>query len=277
MALIQFALLLSIGLQAVTSTSGGLLSAPDAPRVTLAVCEDCTQTFKLLADLFSDDDIQKKVMNGIEGLCAHLPGPVSEACKDEVEKMFPLAITFITGFVKPAQVCKVLGLCGSCEERERMLQYFVKEALQAAVKNENQSATQCATCLYVFKTLEALVPKELIENAVIKQLQKVCNIVPFYQDQCGTIIEKYIKMMLEVIQSYIKPQTICTLIGMCKREDGPIQASKSLITYLSFSLRPMHNIQVQRHQDCCQVWNSVLLSEICLEVSQLQHTLEQSG
>lgn len=36
-------------------------------------------------------------MGGIDALCAHLPGPAAKICKDEVDKMLPLAITFVTG------------------------------------------------------------------------------------------------------------------------------------------------------------------------------------
>lgn len=35
-------------------------------------------------------------MDGIENLCGHLPGPPAKLCKDEVEKMFPVAVTFLT-------------------------------------------------------------------------------------------------------------------------------------------------------------------------------------
>lgn len=38
-------------------------------------------------------------MNDIESLCDHLPGPAAKPCKDEVEKMLPVAITFITTIV----------------------------------------------------------------------------------------------------------------------------------------------------------------------------------
>lgn len=38
-------------------------------------------------------------MDGIENVCNHLPEPVPKICKEEVEKMLPLAITFITAIV----------------------------------------------------------------------------------------------------------------------------------------------------------------------------------
>lgn len=35
-------------------------------------------------------------MEGIENLCSHLPGTPAKLCKAEVEKMFPVAVTFLT-------------------------------------------------------------------------------------------------------------------------------------------------------------------------------------
>lgn len=42
---------------------------------------------------------QKKIMNGIESVCALMHGPAANLCKQEVEKMFPLAINFVTSIL----------------------------------------------------------------------------------------------------------------------------------------------------------------------------------
>lgn len=38
-------------------------------------------------------------MHGLENLCSYLPGKSAAICKAELEKMFPLAITFLTAAV----------------------------------------------------------------------------------------------------------------------------------------------------------------------------------
>lgn len=95
---------------------------------------------------------------------------------------------------KPAEVCKILGLCSSCD-KEQMLSYFAQEALQAAVTSDNVSiwslerhiagrkkkqkhcaellpfmclnqvkpSTECSFCTFLIKTLEGLLPKERTE------------------------------------------------------------------------------------------------------------------
>ncbi|XP_070781064.1 prosaposin [Enoplosus armatus] len=237
MALFKIALLLFICLEGSALTSAlnvdGLQNVPDALRATGDVCQDCTQIFELLADLFSNADLQKKIMDGIENLCEHLPGPAGKLCKDEVEKMLPIAINFITAIVKPAEVCKILGLCGSRDKQEKMLRYFVKEALQVAVTSENvQPSTQCSFCIFLIKTLEDLLPKERTEDAVIKLLEEICHILPStFRDQCEAVVGKFSKTVLDAILGYATPQAICALIHLCKGQEAPLVDPCTLTTY----------------------------------------------
>ncbi|KAM7369062.1 hypothetical protein PAMP_013361 [Pampus punctatissimus] len=140
------------------------------------ICQDCIKIFELLADLLSNAELQKKIMDGIENLCDHLPGPSGAAkiCKEE----------------KPADICKFIGLCGSCD-KQKMLSYFVNEALQVAMTNQNTiPANQCSFCIFLVKTLESLLPKERTESAVIQVLKEICHIVPSsYRAQCESIID----------------------------------------------------------------------------------------
>ncbi|XP_075945461.1 surfactant protein Ba isoform X1 [Anarhichas minor] len=239
MASLKIALLLFVCLEACALTSAfnidGLQNVPDALKATGDVCQDCTQIFELLADMFSNADLQKKMMDGIEHLCDYLPGPASTAklCKDEVEKMLPMAINFIAGIVKPAEVCKVIGLCGSCDKQEKMLSYFVKEALQVAATSENlQSTTECTFCIFLIKTLEDLLPAERTEDALIKLLGEICYILPSaYQDECEDVIGRFTKTVLDAILSYATPQAICTLIQLCKGQEAPLVDPCTLASY----------------------------------------------
>ncbi|XP_072227372.1 prosaposin isoform X1 [Leuresthes tenuis] len=225
MAVLVLALLLTISLQgsALTETfdTSGLQSIPEA-LITGDVCQDCTKIFELLADLLSNADLQKKIMDGVDRLCAHLPGPTAKLCKDEVDKTLPLAITFVTGVVKPAEVCKILGLCASCDKNERMLSYFANEALQAAVMRDVKPSTQCSICIFLFKTLEDLLPKERTEGAVIKLLEEICLILPsHFRNQCDAVVGKLSKTVLDAILGYATPETICALIHLCKGQEAP--------------------------------------------------------
>ncbi|XP_058472955.1 prosaposin isoform X1 [Solea solea] len=250
MASLKFMVLLSIGLQGYSLTSalntGDLQSFSDATgtsdesvfqatKQTGDVCQDCTQIFELLADLLSNTDIETKMIEGIDRVCDLLPGPSTAAkfCREEVEKMLPLAIAFITSAVKPEEACKIMGLCQSCDKQEKMLSYFVKEALQAAVTSDNkQPTTHCSFCVFLLKTLEDLLPKERTEALVMKLLEEICKIMPApYQDQCEDIINKVTKTVLDAILSFATPKTICTLLHLCKGQQAAPVDPCILITY----------------------------------------------
>lgn len=236
MASIKTAVFLFICLEGCGLTStlnvGGLQNLPEE-KVNGDVCQDCTQIFELLADLLSNADLQKKIMAGIESLCDHLPGQAGKLCKDEVEKMLPMAINFMTAMVKPAEVCKVLGLCGSCDKQEEMLQSLVQEAYQFVLANANvQPETQCSFCIFLVKTLEDLLPKERTESAVIQLLEEICHILPSsYRDQCEAVISKFGKSVMDAILRYATPQAICSLIHLCKGQEAPPVDPCTLTTY----------------------------------------------
>ncbi|XP_027137907.1 surfactant protein Ba isoform X1 [Larimichthys crocea] len=238
MASLKIALLLFVCLEGCVPTSAlnidGLQNVPNAMTPNGDVCKDCTQIFELLADLFSNQDLQKKIMDGIETVCAHLPEPAGKLCKDEVEKMLPIAIKFLTVIVKPAEVCKVIGLCNSCGKQEEMLRYFVKEALEAAATSENQAqpTSQCSFCIFLVKTLEDLLPRERTEGAVIKLVEEICHILPSsYRDQCEAVVGRFTKTVLDAILSYATPQSICTLIHLCHGQEAPVVDPCTLSTY----------------------------------------------
>ncbi|XP_072310037.1 prosaposin [Eucyclogobius newberryi] len=224
MASCSLALLLLIGLQ----TFDPIVAVYDLQLDNGAaengdVCKDCTTIFELLVDLFSSKELQKKLVDGMDGLCEHLPGPKStvKLCKEEVEKMLPVVIHFITGVTKPAEMCKVLGLCHSCDKQEKILSYFVKEALEAAAASPNAPQKNlCSICLFIMKTLEGLLPKQRTEEAVIKLLEDVCHVLPpSYQHQCEDMVGKFTKTVIDAILSYATPRSICELLQMCKRQE----------------------------------------------------------
>lgn len=237
MAWLKITLLLFIYLEGSALASAlnfdGLQDVPDAPGANGDVCKDCTQIFQLLDDLLSNKDLQKKVMDGIEKICNHLPGAAAKICKDEVEKMLPVAVNILTSVVKPEQICKIIGLCGSCDKQDKMLRYFVEEAFQVAMTSENvQPTTHCTFCIFLVKTLEDLLPKERTEGAVIELLEEICHILPSkFQSQCEAVVGMFTKTVLDAILSHATPQAICALIHMCKGQEAPLIDPCTLAAY----------------------------------------------
>ncbi|XP_029566469.1 prosaposin [Salmo trutta] len=200
-------------------------------------CQDCAQIIELLTALLSNPDMQTKIRSELEKLCDHMPGPAApKLCQEQVDKNLPLSFTFLTSFVNPAQVCSVLGLCGSQSEGQQhdLLTNHIQDTLKSAMTmTKVQFSPQCTLCVYLIKLLKSMLPK----MAVIDMLGKVCGILPSsYRHQCVNLIEKYGKMLMDMLLSYITPEAICTLIQVCHgmetlvSESAPLSDCDSCLT-----------------------------------------------
>uniref|UniRef100_A0AAQ4S131 Saposin B-type domain-containing protein n=1 Tax=Gasterosteus aculeatus aculeatus TaxID=481459 RepID=A0AAQ4S131_GASAC len=155
------------------------------------------------------------------------PQATGDVCQD-CTQIFELLADMVSNadLQKPAEVCRIIGLCGSPDKQEMLLSYIVREALQVSGRSENvaemQPTTQCSFCVLVIKTLEDLLPKERTEDALISLLEEICHILPAsYRDQCQTVIGKFSKPVLDAILSYATPEAVCTLMGLCNGKGAP--------------------------------------------------------
>ncbi|XP_077353732.1 surfactant protein Ba [Festucalex cinctus] len=232
---ITFALILIIGLQgcALTLNSDNLNNGPDALMAAGSPCEDCTKIISLFVDLLSNADLQKKITHGISNLCDHLPGKASMAafCKEEVDKVLPVAISLITVVAKPGDICKIMAACGS-NEQQKTFGALVNEVLQLAIIQANEKPTPCSFCIFFIKTLDDLLPKERTEDAVVEVMENVCHIMPIsYRDQCEVVIGQFSKTLMDALLSYATPKAICALIRLCQGQEGPPVDPCTLATY----------------------------------------------
>ncbi|KAL0965595.1 hypothetical protein UPYG_G00283350 [Umbra pygmaea] len=183
-------------------------------------CQDCIHIIELFTDLLSNTDVQTKIKNELDKLCDLIPGPTApKLCREEVDKMLPLAITFLTGMANPDQVCSMLGLCESQSYNQvpHLLNNHIQEGVKAALTmTKVQFTPQCTFCIYLITSLESMLPKVRTELEVIDLLGKVCVILPpSYREQCENLIEKYGKMLMDMLLSYASPKAICKLIQAC--------------------------------------------------------------
>ncbi|KAJ8286116.1 hypothetical protein GJAV_G00034730 [Gymnothorax javanicus] len=188
-------------------------------------CKDCTQILELFMNMVYDADAQGLIQNSLDGLCARLPGDEARtACLSKWRQYQPIAIHLLVKFMKPAEVCAILGLCDRLSEGKN-------EALSANHIDDGDMASgvpvrgtqpvvhvspQCTFCMYVVKKLESMLPKERTEATVLKLLDEVCYILPkSYEKQCEEFVEKYGKELVEYLLSSAAPHTICVLLHLC--------------------------------------------------------------
>ncbi|XP_067105938.1 prosaposin-like isoform X1 [Osmerus mordax] len=231
-------------------------------------CQDCTQIFELLLDMFSNRDLQEKIKESLEELCERLPGPgASKICKNQIDKNLPMAIAFLTSTVKPGQVCNMLGLCGTQSDisQQNLLISHIREAMRAAmIVSELQSTQECTFCIYIVKTVERLLPKERTESAVIDLLGRVCGILPAsVKDQCEGLIEKYGKKLLDLLLSYATPQAICSIIHMCKGQETQMFVESGLVSDCESCVILAVLSRLNLGSNATEIQTSSYLSSVC--------------
>ncbi|XP_056109322.1 prosaposin isoform X2 [Rhinichthys klamathensis goyatoka] len=194
------------------------------------MCQDCTQIFELLKDLVSNQDFQAKLTATLEQVCDKLPPQVTKICHTEVEKMLPLAITFISSIMNPSDICTFFGLCGgrdSGKMKDMLLNHMAKTVPIGTMKMEG--SFQCSVCTYVVSTLGYLFPRERAQSIITILLESLCSeFPPLIQPQCHKLVEKYVQLLVDMLLNNTSPNFICTLLRLCEIRERPINAPPAL-------------------------------------------------
>ncbi|RXN21335.1 prosaposin-like isoform X2 [Labeo rohita] len=193
------------------------------------MCQDCTQIFELLKHIFSNEDFQVKLLASLEKVCDKLPAQITQICHTEVEKVVPLAITFITSLMHPADICAFLGLCGGRDTtkiRDMFFNHMSKSVPVPTLKME--ASIQCSVCTYVVSTLEYLFPRQRTQSIITVLLESLCSEFPLIQSQCNKMVEKYVQLLVDMLLNNTSPNFICTLLHFCEKWERPINAATAL-------------------------------------------------
>ncbi|XP_073730197.1 prosaposin [Misgurnus anguillicaudatus] len=188
------------------------------------VCQDCIQIFQITIDLLSNKDFQERITDTFEYFCDKIPQQMRETCHAQVQKVIPIAIGFLTGVMKPEQICKLLELCDGRDNgkmKELLLDHITKTVTMPTMKHE--MSIQCTLCKYIVNKLEEMLPKERTEQAIMSLLERLCSEFPAaIQSQCNNIVEKYAKALIEMLLNETSPDLICKLLLLCGIIERPI-------------------------------------------------------
>ncbi|XP_056109321.1 prosaposin isoform X1 [Rhinichthys klamathensis goyatoka] len=224
------ALLGSVKTRSVNTTGMNKVPMGADDTVMGDMCQDCTQIFELLKDLVSNQDFQAKLTATLEQVCDKLPPQVTKICHTEVEKMLPLAITFISSIMNPSDICTFFGLCGgrdSGKMKDMLLNHMAKTVPIGTMKMEG--SFQCSVCTYVVSTLGYLFPRERAQSIITILLESLCSeFPPLIQPQCHKLVEKYVQLLVDMLLNNTSPNFICTLLRLCEIRERPINAPPAL-------------------------------------------------
>ncbi|XP_029018156.1 surfactant protein Bb [Betta splendens] len=201
--------------------------------LTLDVCSECSQFIQWSANMISSRDTKEIVYETLRALCQRLPPEQVSDCESQVKTYLPKLLQQAPDHLKPDDTCTALGLCAD-RKREELLALPLSAADKDSAPGPALSAhvqfnPVCTLCLLVIKKLETLLPKNMTEDALMKLMEEVCDLIPqSYKDQCDDFVDKYGVQIVEFLLSSAAPHTICTLLHVCLVNEKAIPVDTNL-------------------------------------------------
>ncbi|KAI3372847.1 hypothetical protein L3Q82_023296, partial [Scortum barcoo] len=194
------------------------------------VCSECGQIVQLSANMISSRDTKETVYETLHALCQRLPTKQASECESQVKTYLPKVLQQTPGQLKPGETCVAFGLCAARKDAELLelphhtaIKDTSSSSLSVATGTHEQSGPVCALCLMIIKKLEALLPQNMTEDALLKLMGDVCRLVPqSYRGQCNDFVDKYGAQIVEFLMSSAAPHTICTLLHLCLFKEQPV-------------------------------------------------------
>lgn len=191
--------------------------------LTLDMCSECSQIVQLSANMISGRDTKEIVYETLHALCQRLPKEQAAECDSQVKTYLPKVLQQTPGHLKPRETCMVFGLCAARKEEELLKlsdhatnKDISSSALDTATSSHEVFNPACALCLFIIKKLETLLPTNMTEDALMKLMGEVCDLVPqSYKERCDDFVAKYGTQIVEFLLSSAAPHTICTLLHLC--------------------------------------------------------------
>ncbi|XP_040011411.1 surfactant protein Bb [Xiphias gladius] len=206
------------------------LSLINRKSLTVALCSECSQIIQLSANMISSRDTKETVYETLHALCQRLPREQASECDSQVKTYLPKVLQQTPGHLKPGETCTTFGLCAAHKEEELLKlphhatnKDISSSTLGTAISSHEQFSPVCSLCLFIIKKLETLLPQNMTEDALMKLMEEVCDLVPqSYKDQCDDFISKYGVQIVEFLLSSAAPHTICTLLHLCVFKEQPL-------------------------------------------------------
>eukprot|EP01025_Chloroclados_australasicus_P048056 TRINITY_DN5432_c0_g1_i1.p1 TRINITY_DN5432_c0_g1~~TRINITY_DN5432_c0_g1_i1.p1 ORF type:complete len:250 (-),score=34.51 TRINITY_DN5432_c0_g1_i1:798-1547(-) len=216
------------------------------------ICEDCINRVDSMVNSLTEQSLVEKVAGVIEEkVCAASTVWVEENCQDQVKVFLPQFMSFLQVNFPKGLLCSKLDKCplvGTPEEVHLTtaaidLQLFTfthtpsvsagpAPAPAPAPKPTPQPGPQpgpqptpgptpnsyqyCDYCQLVVGELRTLIEQDDAKKLVLQYVDEICNQLPYDKDQCLNLVEMYIDQVFQLLETYLDPFTLCSILEYCQ-------------------------------------------------------------
>jgi saposin len=188
-------------------------------------CSMCKTAVGEIRMLIRSETVQTDIKNFIKNdICDNI-STMKDACNKMVDEYAQAAFEFLATQLDPDTRCRSLGFCQSVEDS--ILRFQPAPRLPVATPAVKTSV-ECVLCEYVMSEVEKILQNNKTEEAIIKALDAVCDILPkTIRASCEDFVNTYTPAIIIILQSEVTPGEICTMLGLCKNASFHSKASTS--------------------------------------------------
>jgi len=164
-------------------------------------CMLCKLVVSYVEQYLEKNNTQQEIEKLLDKVCDALP-LLKAQCKALVHEYLPELIEFIENKENPDTFCAQIGLCP---------------------KSVPEAGPGCVVCELVVSAVEKFLKENKTEEEIEKLLDKLCDTLPVFKDQCKAMINAYLDKIIDWIENKEDPKTLCQQLGLCAANLGTTQ------------------------------------------------------
>ncbi|KAH9498380.1 hypothetical protein Btru_008134, partial [Bulinus truncatus] len=181
-------------------------------KVNDELCDLCKYVVTYIDTFVKENATEAEIETILEKVCDILPASIKQQCETLVQQYGPFIIQLLLKELDPTQVCTAIGLCTNNI---------------ASSKLSPKTSPGCAVCEFVMQELDSILADNSTEAQIESALDKVCDFLPSsLSSECQQFVESYAPMIIQLLKT-LKPQQICTALGLCTKVTTSTPYSKA--------------------------------------------------
>jgi saposin len=156
-------------------------------------CSLCTEIVQTAAGLL--DEEEPVIAQKLHMVCNEL-GPLATICNSVVDSYLPQIIKWLEDGTHEKEICQKIGLCSS----------------RAA------NLDSCSMCTTVVHYVSGMLGME--EPVIEAEVNKLCDALGPFAGTCKTVVDGYLKQIIQWLEDGTHEKEICQRIGLCTGKRG---------------------------------------------------------
>jgi saposin len=181
------------------------------PQITTDVaantvqCDICQALISRVEEALKDKQTEEQIAKYVSQYCTILGDKMKPFCESITTQYLPIILQFLENKMEKLEICQKIGFCS-----ENSVTYLP----------EYVSLTKggCEMCTTIVTKIEDLLKNGAVEKEIAGAVSLLCNKFPFpVSTLCGVIVNKYIPVIIQWIESGVEKIDICQKLGFCEK------------------------------------------------------------